>query len=66
MVTKSFDCIEEVQSKVVAGVENGTQKLERTRDRYKRKVGGAMRKPEDSDLKMWRRKFSGCFRKRAA
>jgi hypothetical protein len=39
MVTKSFDWIDEVQATVVAGVENGTQKLERTRDRNKRKVG---------------------------
>jgi hypothetical protein len=46
MVTKSFDCIEEVQSKVVAGVENGTQKLERTRDRYKRKVGARCGNPK--------------------
>jgi hypothetical protein len=30
MVTKSFDWIDEVRAKVVAGVENGTQKLERT------------------------------------
>jgi hypothetical protein len=29
MVTKSFDWIDEVQAKVVAGVENGTPKLER-------------------------------------
>jgi hypothetical protein len=39
MVAKSSDWIEQVQTKVVAGVENGTQKLERTRDRDKRKVG---------------------------
>jgi hypothetical protein len=39
MVTKSFDWIDEVRAKVVAGVENETQKLERTRDRNKRKVG---------------------------
>jgi len=39
MATKSFDWIAEVQAKVVAGVENETQKLERTRDRNKRKVG---------------------------
>lgn len=39
MVAKSFDWIDEVRAKVVAGVENGTQKLERTRDRNKRKVG---------------------------
>jgi hypothetical protein len=39
MFTKSFDWIEEVQAKVVAGVENETQKLERTRNRDKRKVG---------------------------
>jgi hypothetical protein len=39
MVTKSFDCIDQVQAKVVAGVENETQKLERTRDRNKCKVG---------------------------
>jgi len=30
MVTKSFDWIAEVRAKVVAGVENATQKLERT------------------------------------
>jgi len=29
MVTKSCDWIDEVQAEVVAGVENGTQKLER-------------------------------------
>jgi len=39
MVTKSFDWIDKVQTKVVAGVENETEKLERTRDRTKRKVG---------------------------
>jgi hypothetical protein len=39
MVTKSFDRIDEVEAKVVAGVENGTQKLERTCDRKKCKVG---------------------------
>jgi ribose 5-phosphate isomerase B len=39
MVRKSFDWIEQVQAKVVAGVENETQKLERTRDRNKCKVG---------------------------
>jgi hypothetical protein len=39
MVTKSCDWIDEVLAKVVAGVENGPQKLERTRDRNKRKVG---------------------------
>jgi len=38
MVTKPFDWIDEVPPTVVAGVENGTQKLERTRDRNKRKV----------------------------
>jgi hypothetical protein len=65
MVTKSFDWIDEVQAKVVAGVENGTPKLERrlieisakwTRDVETRRT----------DLKMWRKKLSGCFRKRAA
>ena len=39
MVTESFDWIAEVQAKVVVGVENETEKLERTRDRNKRKVG---------------------------
>jgi hypothetical protein len=39
MVTKSFDWIDQVQAKVVAGVENAAQKLERTRHRNKRKVG---------------------------
>jgi hypothetical protein len=39
MVTTLLDWIDEVQLKVVAGVENGTQKLERTCDRNKRKVG---------------------------
>jgi hypothetical protein len=39
MVTKSCDWIDEVQAKVVAGVENGPQKLERTRDRNWHKVG---------------------------
>jgi len=62
MVTKSFDWIDEVQAKVVAGVENATQKLERTRDRNKRKVGAC----EQTDLKVWRKKLSDCFRKRAA
>jgi hypothetical protein len=38
MVTKSVDWIDEVQAKVVAGVETGAQKPERTRDRNKRKV----------------------------
>jgi hypothetical protein len=38
MVTRSLDWIDEVQAKVFAGVENETQKLERTRDRKKRKV----------------------------
>ena len=37
MVTKSVDWIDEVQAKVVAGVENWAQKLERTRDRNKAK-----------------------------
>jgi len=39
MASKSFDWIDDVQAKVVAGVENETQKLERTRDRNKPKVG---------------------------
>jgi hypothetical protein len=39
MVTKSFDWIDEVRANVVAGVENETQKLERTRDRNKRIMG---------------------------
>jgi hypothetical protein len=39
MVTKFFDWIDEVQAKVVAGVENGTQKLERRPDRNNGKVG---------------------------
>ncbi len=39
MVTKSFAWIDQVQAKVIAGVENGTQKLERTRNQNKRKVG---------------------------
>jgi hypothetical protein len=38
MVRESFGWIDEVQPTVVAGVENGTQKLERTSDRNKRKV----------------------------
>jgi len=37
MITKYFDWIDEVQAKVVAGVENETQKLERTRDRVSAK-----------------------------
>jgi hypothetical protein len=39
MAAKSFDWIDKVRAKVVAEVENRTQKLERTRDRKKRKVG---------------------------
>lgn len=38
MVTKSFDRIDEVQVKVVAGVENETQKFERTCEGNKSKV----------------------------
>src|SRR6267143_3858923 len=36
-VTKSFDWIDEARTKVVAGVENGKEELERTRDRSQSK-----------------------------
>jgi len=61
-VRNSFDSIDEVQAKVVTGVENGTQKLERTRDRNKRKVARDAKRKE-ADLKMWPQKLSGYFRK---
>ena len=54
MVTKSCDWIDEVQPKVVAGVENREQKLERRLDRNKGKVGllcGKAKKEFDSPAK---------------
>ncbi len=62
MVTKCFDWIDEVRAKVVAGVENGAQKLERRRDRNKAKWA-RYAETRRTDLTVQRKKLSGCLRK---